>query len=213
MGCLKFWSSLSALLFSAFLGPILLHLLSLHRCWFPSKDFAPKLYLRTIMGIPLLWPWTLNSLIFCNQLDLGKWSHKQDVRERARRKEKSGYLLPHSLLLCYGSGPHCASLRLQLQLCGCPSMISLPISSDTLPLPFLVSLRASILVRKDEFAAVKNLLPNLSDLQLQWLIIGCGAASWCSLWDSGDGEAQTGFKSFFPSVSWHFSSYFIGSDR
>lgn len=128
-------------------------------------------YLRTITGIPILWPWTLNSLIFCIQLDLGKWSHKQDVRERARRKEKSGYLLPHSLLLCYGSGLHCASLRLQLQLCGCPSMISLLISSDTLPLPFLVSLRASILVRKDEFAAVKNLLPNLSDLQLQWLII------------------------------------------
>lgn len=105
-----------------------------------------------------------NSLILCFQLDLAKWRHKQDVRERARRKEKSQYLLPPYLPLCHGSGLYHAILWYQFLLCGFCFMSSLLISSETLPLPLLFSLRASSLVRKDWICCCKKLTP-----KPQWL--------------------------------------------
>lgn len=62
MGWLRFCSSLSVLLFNAFLSSSSFP----SRVLIPSKDFAPKTYLSIWLWIPKLWQWILQNVSFFN---------------------------------------------------------------------------------------------------------------------------------------------------
>ena len=103
MDCLRFCSSFSTMFCHVFLCLISLYPSSLHRCRSLVKFCTQNSILSSgywISNCDSEFYVIHQSLVLCFQLDLTKWRHKQDVRERAGGKGSQGIYCP----IPYGSG-------------------------------------------------------------------------------------------------------------